>query len=451
MKKILLIFTLALAALAGCEKESKVFTITPEKSAEWAGGTINIRTNREVVKWSHELVIPKENYYLEHREVAGSTTSISESGLVTLGMYEKPDATGWVTTDMVIKVTAESVNGETATCEITSKVWQSTFFLCGATESKNPEAISVGDLVCLRFSDVAGQPICDEAFLDNVKMSADNGKARLTALKLEGNHLLFRVEKLADAYQDSSLDVTVSYGALSIATHTVIVRATIQDFCAFIDDTVFKDYCLQQFDTDNNGAISREEADAIESIDISNLQVKKLNGIENFTNLKSIRANKCPISELVIPSNLESLAVIRFGECAKLKKVTIPGTMENIYLLAFAHCYNLIDVSIDEGVKSVGMMAFQDCRTLMRITLPSTIESIGDQAFHGCTNLETIYCKPKNPPLLGDDIALPTNEFMKIYVPRSSYNEYTRYSTSHSGLNASHWCNFEQYIIAYDF
>ena len=55
------------------------------------------------------------------------------------------------------------------------------------------------------------------------------------------------------------------------------------------DDEDFEAYCLQHFDTNNDGVISKSEAAAVEEIDVCTDNISSLGGIEYFTGLKSLK------------------------------------------------------------------------------------------------------------------------------------------------------------------
>ena len=229
MKKLLFLLTLALVALAGCKKETgpapeqEEFAITPAKDSEWAGGAIQISANREVASWSHEMVIPEVGDKANYSESSSLSTSISESGLVTLGMYLKRFAAKiFVPTTMTLRITATSVDGETATCEVASMGWATRFYLCSDEEVRNPEKVAVGDIVCLKFTDLS-QGITDEEFLKNVKVIADNGQVKLTPVKREGNHFQYKVEKTTGGKITLQLDIKASYGAYTEDEYSVSV------------------------------------------------------------------------------------------------------------------------------------------------------------------------------------------------------------------------------------
>jgi hypothetical protein len=129
----------------------------------------------------------------------------------------------WEQTDATIDVTAEAAGGETATCSVVSKAWKSKFFLCGSTELNNPTTVKVGDLVCLKFEDLSYEAITDEEFLNNVKVTADNGQVKLTQTNKEGNHFQFKVEKTTGGKISQTLGIKASYGAFDEDTRNITV------------------------------------------------------------------------------------------------------------------------------------------------------------------------------------------------------------------------------------
>ena len=79
-----------------------------------------------------------------------------------------------------------------------------------------------------------------------------------------------------------------------------------------------------------------------------------------------------------------------FSSCSNLTEVILPSRLESIGDYAFSSCNSLTEIIIPEGVISIGNYAFSDCSSLTSITLPSTLTSIGASAFSGCTSLSSI-------------------------------------------------------------
>ena len=82
---------------------------------------------------------------------------------------------------------------------------------------------------------------------------------------------------------DKEIDVVRSH-AKPLKTQ---VDFTVSQNVTFADAN-FKAYCVENFDTDKNGEISYAEARNISSITVCTDNIKSLEGIENFTNLKTL-------------------------------------------------------------------------------------------------------------------------------------------------------------------
>lgn len=75
-----------------------------------------------------------------------------------------------------------------------------------------------------------------------------------------------------------------------------------------IPDSVFRAYVLENFDTDRNGKISREEADAVFVIDVDvesadTPLIESLTGIEHFKNLRKLACNWNNLTALDLSEN----------------------------------------------------------------------------------------------------------------------------------------------------
>lgn len=147
-----------------------------------------------------------------------------------------------------------------------------------------------------------------------------------------------------------------------------------------------------------------------------------------------------------------------FADCEKLEKFIGYNTTEdgrclviNNILHAFAPAY-LEEYSIPNYIEYIACDAFMTNGEIETIYIPSRVKFIGHSVFAYCHNLQNIYCKATNPPVLGHYntrafiggtspfYELPYN--FKIYVPRASLNSY---------LNADGWDEFTSHIVGYDF
>lgn len=119
------------------------------------------------------------------------------------------------------------------------------------------------------------------------------------------------------------------------------------------------------------------------------------------------------LTELVIPSTVESLGTSSFEQathlksvtfseqltiipynafasCESLQQVTLPKKLKKVDFNAFAFCTKLESVILPEGLDSIENGAFQQCESLTHINLPSTMTYLGGGTFKDCTSLERI-------------------------------------------------------------
>ncbi len=120
-------------------------------------------------------------------------------------------------------------------------------------------------------------------------------------------------------------------------------------------------------------------------------------------------------------------------------ELVIPEVVTQIKDYAFS-CYDaLTQATIGNSVTSIGDDAFSGCSALTQVAIGNSVTSIGDWAFGNCTQLETVFCKPENPPTLGQSAFFDTN-LKTIYVPRNSVQSYK-----------NEWNDYKDEIIGYDF
>ena len=86
-------------------------------------------------------------------------------------------------------------------------------------------------------------------------------------------------------------------------------------------------------------------------------------------------------------SSLESIESCAFGKCKSLKEITLPQTLTKIEQFTFNNCLSLVHVAIPSSITSIDNFAFSDCLSLTQITIPSSVTSIGKGAFQNCSSL----------------------------------------------------------------
>jgi len=94
--------------------------------------------------------------------------------------------------------------------------------------------------------------------------------------------------------------------------------------------------------------------------------------------------NGTEVSNLVIPSSLNTIKANTFSGCSGLTSVNIPNSVTSIGSAAFSGCSGLTYVTIPNSVTSIGSGAFSGCSGLTSVTIPNSVTSIGNWAFSRC-------------------------------------------------------------------
>ena len=133
------------------------------------------------------------------------------------------------------------------------------------------------------------------------------------------------------------------------------------------------------------------------------------------------------------------------GACKNITTINIPSKVKEIGGQAFYQCEGLISVII--ASEKIGSAAFCVCSNLATANLASGVKEIGRNAFGNCDKLLSISVLSTEPPEListsSDDGTIsfsqfPTNEGMKIYVPKGCGNTYK---------TAEGWSTYADYIV----
>lgn len=96
------------------------------------------------------------------------------------------------------------------------------------------------------------------------------------------------------------------------------------------------------------------------------------------------------VSEVTIPSCVNTLDDSAFANCTELTSVTIPSNVIRLKNGAFKGCTALTSVDIPDSVTDMGTWTFFDCTALTSVTIPDSVTKIGQYTFNGCTALESI-------------------------------------------------------------
>ena len=147
----------------------------------------------------------------------------------------------------------------------------------------------------------------------------------------------------------------------------------------YFTDSAVKAICVANWDTDHDGELSIDEAQAVTSIGKvfrGNTEIRNFSELSCFTNVRS----------LVCDDGYGA-----FQNCSKLELVNLPYYLDTIGRFAFLGC-KLSRIEIPSAVKFIGEGAFQYCGSLhtvfhMNGVSQSLLTTISDEAFWGCSSL----------------------------------------------------------------
>ena len=258
---------------------------------------------------------------------------------------------------------------------------------------------------------------------------------------------------------DGTAFAPYSMGSINTA-HTIIlvIKQTggfeTPDIIEFASNIV-KAVCVEKWDTDGDGELSKAEAEAVTSLDgntftalregMSGYNIEMhdftFDEFQYFTNVTTLPNNLFQgvdsMVSIVLPPNLTTIGSEVFSRCNKLKSIVIPesvtsmgvnvlyynGRLETVVLPsnltsipnhAFYRCQKLSNIVLPKTLTSIGDGAFQTCEALTNIDLPETLTTIGQSAFY-LTGLRSVFI-PKNVSSIGPDAFASCQNLVSIEV-----------------------------------
>ena len=112
--------------------------------------------------------------------------------------------------------------------------------------------------------------------------------------------------------------------------------------------------------------------------------------IEKKLELEKIKtnANQLAAEELKSLTTIDRNTLVKYEDY--ITDIEIPSNIETIDEFAFGYYQNLKTVKIQEGVKRIGRYAFTGCKNLKSINIPSSLKIIELGVFKDCENLTEI-------------------------------------------------------------
>ena len=224
-------------------------------------------------------------------------------------------------------------------------------------------------------------------------------------------------------------------------TLTIVTTSSTIEFA----DANVKALCVANWDSDDDGELSFDEAAAVTSLGsvFKSKSIHSFDELSYFTGLTSIEERaffgsfmltsveipnsvtsigshafcNSGLTSVTIPNSVTSIGSYAFGYSG-LTSVTIPNSVTSIGDDAFVGCSGLTSVEIPNSVTSIGEAAFWNCSGLTSVTIPNSVTSIGDDAFRGCSGLTSVTI-PNSVTSIGKNAFDGCSGLTSVTIPNS--------------------------------
>lgn len=341
-------FTLQADANPGAAREAKLTLTYPEATSVEL--TVRQMSASESISISPKTL----SFSYKGGEETVTVTSSKSWTLEGSADWVEVDKTEGESGESVVKFTVSTTNETDAAKEVTFN------FVSGSEKAplkiqQNQE----GKLII----DEDSKTISVSNTEQNVTVKLQTNIEPVTATIAEGVDWIEAVDTRAMIDKEFSFKVLANTGGPREATITftnsddseqIVIKQAGKELAypAVIADKALKTYIMTNFDTNKDGEISKEEAEAVKTIELKDSEIASIDGLEYFPNLEVANFSKhrllkvdfsqcqrlkkldvsqgAGLSSLVLPASLEELSVM---QCSKLKKInlSVAPNLKNLY------------------------------------------------------------------------------------------------------------------------
>ncbi len=126
----------------------------------------------------------------------------------------------------------------------------------------------------------------------------------------------------------------------------------VSDICTQMEDIALMNYCYKNFDANNDGKVSMNEAESVFELGISFHDIYSLKGIEYFKNLRVLYCNRTMITSLDISKN-NHLQELNCSGCYGLSSLDISKNTELQDLACIDCSLSTLDLSNNTKLESL--------------------------------------------------------------------------------------------------
>ena len=206
------------------------------------------------------------------------------------------------------------------------------------------------------------------------------------------------------AHNKGAATIVVTAGDFS-ASCEVKVSANNDDVISFMDPNV-KAKLVAAFDSDGDGELSYNEAEAVSSGDDLKAALGTIKTYKSF-------------DEFQYFSGITSIPNSMFENWNLLSSVTLPQGLAIIPDSCFKGCVKIQSIIVPETVSTIGLRAFMDCSSLCTINIPNAVTRIGEEAFSNCSKLSSFICIPEGVTVIETGTFSGCISLTKISIPKS--------------------------------
>lgn len=141
-------------------------------------------------------------------------------------------------------------------------------------------------------------------------------------------------------------------------------------------DTLVRNICLAAgWDTDKDGQIQKEEAEAVTNAQFGQVFMGSM--IVNFDEFKFF-------------TGISTLSGRAFSNCSTLVSISLPESITRLEYQAFASCASMPSIILPRALSSAGSAAFAGCKSLLNITVKTESFTPGEAIFADCPALKNL-------------------------------------------------------------
>ncbi len=167
-----------------------------------------------------------------------------------------------------------------------------------------------------------------------------------------------------------------------------------------------------------NGPLSENDLRVIKENMVS-LTSLDLSEVTNLTAIPGHQFEGSLLTDISLPSNLESIGVWAFNYCRLLKLDKLPDSIKRIEGGAFSACPNVTISGLPASLEYLGPDAFNACIGIRKIVAGNSLSEIGHNAFGGCSLLESVDLSATSLGRLQERSFYNCHELDEIILPES--------------------------------